>query len=149
MEEVPGVHVDSDRDVVMPIATGGVVETQPGDRQRGVPLDGHFPLEQGHRQGLKGHGMVKLLPGRASGYLHRLEPAIAGLDARHLALQLAGVFEVVQMFPGAVGRVIGRAGVSLAAGKSAAARKADGQVKFLPAFRSRLEFNAVHLPRAV
>lgn len=64
-------------------------------------------------------------------------------------MQVAGVLEEVQVLPSAHDRVVYRAGLAAGIGKPAAARKANGQVKFLPAFRSRLEFNAVYLPRAV
>ena len=119
------------------------VDTQ----QLGDPLDRHLPLDQGHRQGFEEQGEATVWP--RPGHLHRLDSPIAGLDARHLAVQVAGMLEEVQMLPGALVRVIDRTGLPLAIWKSAASRKAKHQVKFLPARRTRLEFNGVHLPRCV
>ncbi len=71
MERPFGIHIDAERDVLMPFAAGGLVETQSGDRRwvvpfarfadpvvehgpdplgvdaqhLGHPLDGHLPLD--------------------------------------------------------------------------------------------------------
>jgi hypothetical protein len=64
-------------------------------------------------------------------------------------MQVTGVLEEVQVLPGTLDRVMHWAGLAAGVDKPAAARKAEGQVKFLPALRPRLEFNGVNLLRAV
>lgn len=174
MEEAPGVPVDPAGDAVMLLAAGRLVEPKAGFGEGGIPLarladpmvqhrpdpldvdaqhhgdsiDGHFPLNQGLPQGFKEQHEATARP--HPGHLHRLDLVLAaGLDPGNLAMQVASVLEEVQMLPGALDCIVHEARSDLGVDKLATTRKAQRQVKFLPARRTRLEFNAIYLPMRV
>lgn len=95
----------------------------------GHPVDRHLALDQGQCQCLE--QQREAAAGARPGHRHRGHLAVGCLDARHGAMEVAGVLEEAQVLPPPFHRVMDRTGRPEPVGKPGTRWKADHDVQFL------------------